>query len=70
VAAAEQRVQHHHLGVAGVLVFVEQHHLEAASLDLADLRIVPGHPGRAGHLVPEIQCLQVEFALVVQPDQG
>ena len=37
VAAAEQRLQQHQLGVAGVLVLVEQHDLVAGPLGRADL---------------------------------
>ena len=70
VAAAEERVEHDHLGVAGVLVLVEQHHLEPAAFDRADLGMVAGDPRGPGHLVTEVHRLDVEFALLVQPDQG
>ena len=54
VPAAEQRPQQHQLGVAGVLVLVQQHHLVAGPLGRADLRVrgrrsAPrGRPGRRG----------------------
>jgi len=37
MAAAEQGLQQHQLGVAGVLVLVEKHELVAAALDRTDL---------------------------------
>ncbi len=51
MAAGEQRGEQDPLGLAGVLVLVEQHRAEPAALDLADLGVRPGDPGRDRHLV-------------------
>ncbi len=49
--AAEQRPQQHQLGMAGVLVLIEEHHLIAGPLGGADLRVRGGDPGGQRHLV-------------------
>ena len=49
--AAEQRLQQHQLGVAGVLVLVEKHYLEPGALDRTDLGMAAGDPCRQGDLV-------------------
>ncbi len=55
--AAEQRPQQHQLGVAGVLVLIEQDHLVAGALARADLRVPGGDPRRQGHLVGVVEYL-------------
>jgi hypothetical protein len=69
VSAAEQRVQQHDLGVAGVLVLVQQHDLETVALDHADLGVIACHQSGPRHLVAEVHRLDVQLALLVQPDE-
>ena len=57
VAVAEQAVQHGDLGVAGVLVFVEQHGAVARPLDGAHL-VEAGQPRGQPHLVAEVDSGQ------------
>ena len=57
MAAAEQRPEQDQLGVAGVLVLVEQHDLVAAPLGGADLGVAGGDPGGDGHLVAVVDDL-------------
>ena len=57
VTPAEQRAQQHELGVAGVLVLVEQHDLVAAPLGRADLGVPGRDPGGDGHLVAVVDDL-------------
>ena len=51
VAAAEQRLQQHQLGVAGVLVLIEEHDLVAGTLDRAHLGMAGSDPRRQRDLV-------------------
>ena len=69
VAAAEQRPQQDQLGVAGVLVLVEQHHLVAGPLGRADLRVPAGDPRRERHLVPVVEHLARRLGRGVPADQ-
>ena len=67
--AAEQRLQQHQLGVAGVLVLVEQDHLVAGALGRADLGVPAGDPGRERHLVPVVEHLARRLGRRVPADQ-
>ena len=69
VPAAEQRPQQHQLGVAGVLVLVEQHDLVAGALGRADLGVPAGDPGRQRHLVPVVEHLAGGLGRRVAADQ-
>ena len=69
VPAAEQRPQQHQLGVAGVLVLVEQDHLVAGALGRADLGVPAGDPGRQRHLIPVVQHLARGLGRRVPADQ-
>ena len=69
VPAAEQRPQQHQLGVAGVLVLVEQDHLVAGALGRPDLRVPAGDPGRQRHLVAVVQHLARGLGRRVPADQ-
>jgi hypothetical protein len=51
VPAAEQRPQQNQLGMAGVLILIEQHDLVTGSLGRADLRVRHGDPGGQRHLI-------------------
>ncbi len=57
MAAAEQRPQQDELGVAGVLVLVEQHDLVAAAFGRADLGMAGRDPGGDRHLVAVVDDL-------------
>ncbi len=67
---AEQRRQQDALGVAGVLVLVEQHHAEPGPLGTAHLRVVARHPGRERHLAAEVQRALAAQRLRQPLDQG
>ena len=69
VPAAEQRPQQHQLGVAGVLVLVEQDDLVAGALGRSDLRVPAGDPGRQCHLVPVVEYLARRLGRRVPADQ-
>ena len=69
VPAAEQRAQQHQLGVAGVLVLVEQDHLVAGPLGRADLGVPAGDPGRQRHLIAVVQHLAGGLGGRVPADQ-
>ena len=61
--------QQHELGMAGVLVLVEQDDARPGPLRRADLRHLLGDPGRERHLVAEVQRSGVALALGVAPQQ-
>ena len=63
VAVSEQRPQQHELGVAGVLVLVEQHHLVAAAFDQADLGVALRDAGGQRDLVVVVHHLAVRLEL-------
>ena len=67
--AAEQRLQQHELGVAGVLVLVEQDHLVAGALGRPDLRVPGSDPGGERHLVGVVEHLARRLGCRVPADQ-
>ena len=67
--AAEQRLQQHELGVAGVLVLIEQDHLVAGALGRPDLRVPAGDPGRQRHLIGVVEHLARRLGGRVPADQ-
>jgi len=69
VPAAEQRPQQHQLGVAGVLVLVEQDHLVAGALGRPDLRVPARDPGRQRHLIGVVEHLARRLGGRVPADQ-
>ena len=69
MAAAEQCLQQHELGVAGVLVLIEQDHLVAGALGRPDLRVPAGDPGREGHLIGVVEHLARRLGGRVPADQ-
>ncbi len=58
------------MGVAGVLVFIEQHHPVAGAQLLADLRDRRGQPGRGRHLGAEVHHFVRPHPAVQGVDQG
>ncbi|MDQ0763731.1 hypothetical protein QF027_006366 [Streptomyces canus] len=67
-AAAEQACQQDALGDRGVLVLVEQHHLELVPQDAAHLR-GPREPCGQGDLVAEVEQVAFAFGGAVADDQ-
>ncbi len=65
VALPEQRAQQHQLGVARVLVLVEQHDPEPGALAGRDLRRGARQPGRERDLVAEVENAELALALGV-----
>ena len=69
MAATEQADEHPALRDAGVLVLVEQHDDRPLALGRPDLRERLGEPGRQGHLVAEVDRVEVGLGLPVGADQ-
>ncbi len=69
VPLTEQGAQQHQLGVAGVLVLVQEHDLEPAAFDEPDLGVVLCDAGGQRHLVTEVHDLARAFGLFVTFDQ-
>ena len=67
--ACEQRPEQHELGVAGVLVFVEQHHLVPGPLGDADLGMPLGDPRGEGHLIAVVHDLPRRLGRLIRGDQ-
>ena len=61
----EESTQQNELGVAGVLVLVEEDHTEAAALDQSDLGVVLRDLRGQGHLVTEVHHLTGVFGVGV-----
>ena len=70
VGVAEQRVQHLELGVAGVLVLVQQHRGRPGALGADQLRHALGEPGGQGNLVAEVKAVALALDLLVGRDDG
>ena len=68
VAIAEQRVQHDQLGVAGVLVLVEQHRLGPAAFGRYELGHGARQAGRERDLVAEVKAVPLALELLVGRD--
>ena len=70
VAAAEQRPQQDQLGLARVLVLIQQHGLVAAALADAHLGVPLRYPGGERHLVAVVQHLPQPLGLGIPLDHG
>ncbi|GAA3422579.1 hypothetical protein GCM10018952_75240 [Streptosporangium vulgare] len=69
VTSAEQGAQQDELGVAGVLVLVQEDHGEPPALDLADVGVLGRDPGGERHLVAVVDDLPAPLEPVVRLDQ-
>ncbi len=69
IGPGEEPGQHGGLGDGGVLVFIQQHDLEARALQLADLGLVVDEPGGQGDLVTEVHQPQVGLEPAVAADE-
>ena len=69
VPLGEQPAQQYQLGVAGVLVLVEEHHGEPGALPDPDVPDLGGEPGRERYLVTEVEYLALALAPQVGLDQ-
>ncbi len=70
MAATEQRPQQDQLGVAGVLVLIEQHHLITAAFGRADLGMAGRDPRGDGHLVAVVDDLTLGLGPCVPGHHG
>ena len=69
MAAAEQCLQQHQLGVAGASGIIQQDHLVAGALGRPDLRVPAGDPGRERHLVRVVEHLARRLGRRIPVDQ-
>ena len=69
VAGPEQPREHRGLGDRGVLVFVQQDHLEPRALELTDLGLVLHEPRGEGDLVTEVHQAEVGLERAVAVDE-